>query len=295
MARCGVVKQVAKINQNAEENIHPIFEQFGLTLPIPITRITDNVLAEGIPRLKPLDFLKYMRDTGNLRRLIGGMRIDSSGPMLHEFWANFKKIHPDFELFSQNADQDVAWSDCIPIYCHADGGRGFKKSEHMVFNWSSVLGNGTGKANRKDPDIRRFRKPKNKMQVNRLGHSYATHFLWGTLSGKLHKDSTGNERFQEILLQFGAGLREFFDTGIYVGNRCLRLVCIGMKSDSKLQARAGQMTRWYSTARKGPIDEKRKSQTKGLCCWLCPRSLLGWQPWSRSPSHLGMPMMNLRL
>lgn len=129
------------------------------------------------------------------------------------------------------------------------------------------MGNGTGRANRKDPDIRRFRNPNDKMQVNLLGHSYSTHFLWGTLSQKRHKDN--EECFQEILLQFGADLRECFDVGIVHNGRRLRLVCLGMKGDLKLQARVGKMTRWYSTARKGPIRAVGR-QTKGLCCWLCP-------------------------
>ena len=268
VARCSVVKRVATINQHAEEHIHPIMAEFGLSLPIPITIISGNLFAEGIPRLKPIDFLHYMSETGNLYRLLGGTSLDKSAAKFTKFWGNFQKIHPDFELFSADTPKEVQWSDCIPIYCHADGGRGFKKSEYMVFNWSSALGNGTGRANRKDPDIRRFRKPSSKMQVNLLGHSYATHFLWGTLSQKLHKDN--EDCFQEMLLQFGADLRECFDTGIVVNGRRLRLVCLGMKGDLKLQARAGKMTRWYSTTRKGPINEKNTKQTKGLCCWLCP-------------------------
>ena len=57
VARCSVVKRVATINQHAEEHIHPIMAEFGLSLPIPITIISGNLFAEGIPRLKPIDFL----------------------------------------------------------------------------------------------------------------------------------------------------------------------------------------------------------------------------------------------
>ena len=145
VAHCSVVKRVATINQHAEEHIHPIMAEFGLSLPIPITIISGNLFAEGIPRLKPIDFLHYMSETGNLYRLLGGTSLDKSAAKLTEFWGNFQKIHPDFELFSADTPKEVQWSDCIPIYCHADGGRGFKKSEYMVFNWSSALGNGTGR------------------------------------------------------------------------------------------------------------------------------------------------------
>ena len=74
--------------------------EFGLSLPIPITIISGNLFAEGIPRLKPIDFLHYMSETGNLYRLLGGTSLDKSAAKLTEFWGNFQKIHPDFELFS---------------------------------------------------------------------------------------------------------------------------------------------------------------------------------------------------
>ena len=51
VAHCGVIRKVANINnRNAEERIHPILEDFGLTLPIPISRITENLHCEGLPR-----------------------------------------------------------------------------------------------------------------------------------------------------------------------------------------------------------------------------------------------------
>ena len=206
-----------------------------------------------------------MMETGNLYRLLGGTSVQSSGPMLSEFWANFKSVHPGFELF-QSEYSHINRSDCIPIYAHADGGRGYKKSEFMVFNWSAVMGNGTGKANRKDPDVRRFRKKRDAMQVNLLGHSFSTHYLWATISYTLHKNE---DCFQEMLLQFGADLRECFDKGIDFHGRTIRLVCIGLKADMKLQARAGQMTRWYSTARKAPYDANKRNQSSGRWCWLC--------------------------
>lgn len=104
------------------------------------------------------------------------------------------------------------------------------------------------------------------MQVNLLGHSFSTHYLWATLSYTIHKNE---DCFQEMLLQFGSDLRECFDKGIDFHGRTLRLVCIGLKADMKLQARAGQMTRWYATARKAPYDPNSRTQSSGRCCWLC--------------------------
>ena len=139
---CPVVKGLSKLRTNdAEEKLHPLLSQHGLSLPVPLTNLSGGLL-EGFPRLKPIDFLKHMVDTGHMNKLLGGKQISGSRPMLQEFWHNFEKIHPDFGLF---AEENIDLGLCIPIFAHADGGRGYKKSEFMVFNWSSAIGSGTGK------------------------------------------------------------------------------------------------------------------------------------------------------
>ena len=263
---CKAVTKLAELrHRDAEEGVHSILHNTGFTIPIPITPIQeDNLIVGGLPRLRPLDFMAYMVETGNLHRLLGGESLQSAKVVLKKFWDFYQHTHPDFELYRLGVPLET----CIPIFAHADGGRGYKKSEFMVFNWSAVLGTGCGKTNQKDPALkRRFRKKPNAMQINLLGHSYCTHYLWAVMSAQLHKQE---DKFQEMMLQFRADLRECFDTGIQVQQDTWRLVCLGLKGDLKLQARAGRLTRWASTARKGPINPNSSSQTLGRCCWLCP-------------------------
>lgn len=73
------------------------------------------------------------------------------------------------------------------------------------------------------------------------------------------------------LTEMAKDLRTCSDEGVSItGGGRLKLVALGLKADLKFQARAGKLTRWYSTCRKAPIDRKRKKSTAGLCCWLCP-------------------------
>ena len=44
---------------------------------------------------------------------------------------------------------------------------------------------------------------------------------------------------------------------------------MGLKGDLKLQARAGRLTRWFTTARKKSWNPKKPSKSSGMCCWLC--------------------------
>ena len=266
VASCPVVRGMTRIpDANAEDRIHALLKSNNLALPLDISPLSGNHV-EGYPRIKPLDFLEYMAESGNIHRLLGGHRVSSCRVLLETFWRQYELCHPDFGLFLTT---DVDYGTCIPIYAHADGGRGFKKSELLVFNWSSALGIGTGKQNRKDHAVRPVsfkRKTANNPRVNLLGHSYATHYLWAVMPAAWHKDDS---TFQAMLTEFGRDLAECFEKGVMVGGVHFRLVLLGLKADLKLQARAGKFKRWYSTCRKGPYDPKKANQTAGWCCWLC--------------------------
>lgn len=266
-ASCPVLMGLKRLSpKDAEEKLHPILTQHGLSLAVPISYVSEGLL-DGFPRLKPLDFINHMAASGHINKLLGGKQVYSSGPLLQDFWDRYQVEHPDFSLFLED---DVDLSVCIPIFAHADGGRGYKKSEFMVFNWSSAIGSGTGKTNAKDNfaarELRRKRRAMN-AQVNLLGHTFGTHFMWGAAPAMWHKDDSN---FQEMMTVFGKDLKECFDVGVTCQGRNLRLVCIGLKADLKLQARAGRFTRWYSTSRKSPYDPNKPNQTPGHCCWLCP-------------------------
>ena len=262
---CPVVKGLSKLStKDAEERLHPILVQNGLSLPIELTPLSGDL--DGFPRLKPLNFLQHMASEGKLNRLLGGRQINTGGrDMLEEFWQRYEVVHPDFSFFLE--DNKVDKGMCIPVFAHADGGRGYKKSEFMVFNWSSAIGSGTGKANRKDNFSSRPLKRRKGMQVNLLGHTFGTHFMWGAAPAMWRKDDS---HFQSMMTALGEDLKECFDTGVLYQGQRLRLVCIGLKADLKLQARAGRLTRWYSTCRKSAYDPAKKNQTLGYCCWLCP-------------------------
>lgn len=273
VATCPVVQRLKSIpGNNAEEQLHPLLQKNNLALPIPLSPLSGD-LVEGFPRLKPIDFLTYMSTSSNLHRLLGGRQVRGARSMLETFWRNYRTCHPDFELF--HLQEAVDLGTCVPCYLHCDGGRGFKKSEFMVCSWSSVIGNGTGKACAKDPSVRRrFRRARKNdsdpAQINLLGHSFATHYLYTVMPASWHKD---DDFFHQVLTEMGKDMYACFEPGIDTGGVRLRLVVLGLKADLKFQARAGKLTRWYSTCRKAPIDPTKRNQTPGHCCWLCPAGL----------------------
>ncbi|CAE7460163.1 unnamed protein product, partial [Symbiodinium microadriaticum] len=273
---CKAVQEISKARaKDAENSVHKVLAKYNLALPIPLSPVEGTTALDGFPRLKPLHFLEHMLETGHLNKLLGGRSLASSGPMLLEFWQNYRCCYPDFELYeladgkAYGDGPPVDLSCCIPVYAHIDGGRGFKRSEFLVFNWSTVIGHGTGKQNRKDPSVPIKRNAK-KPQVGLLGHSFLTHYLYCAMPASMHKNKEAD--FQEILQVFAMDLRKCFDSGVQLKNGSrLRLVLLGLKGDLKLQASAGRFTAWYSTARKKAYDPNSgKPQAKGRCCPWCP-------------------------
>ncbi|CAE7661599.1 UPF1, partial [Symbiodinium sp. KB8] len=261
----GFIHELSKVSEkDAEGKSHKLLEKHKLSLPIPVRKIHGDPAIAGFPRLKPLDIFQHMAESGHVNKLLGGRTVQSSHLLLLSFWENYKAIHPDFELFSSH-HSDILLEDCIPIVAHIDGGRGYKKSEYMIFDWGAVIGSGSGKKNKKDPAVRAFKSGGNNMQLPLLGHSYTTHYLYAAMPSSWHKNH--EDSFQALLRTFAEDLRECFDEGISFKGRVLRLVLIGLKGDLKMQARAGRLTRWFTTARKAPYSEA--SKVSGQCCWLC--------------------------
>ncbi|CAK9101504.1 Regulator of nonsense transcripts 1-like [Durusdinium trenchii] len=264
-----LIEDLSKIKEkDAEGKTHDVLSKHALTLPIPIREIFGKPELEGFPRLKPIDFLHYMAESGHLNKLLGGRSIAASGRILLQFWQNFKGIHPDFELWDLVEDSDINLADCIPIHAHMDGGRGYKKSEFLVLNWCSIIGNGTGRQNKKDPGVHRLRRNPDSMQTSLLGHSFTSHFLYAAMPAHFHKKN--EVAFHSLLASFAEDLRECFDEGIMWNGRLLRLVLVGLKGDAKMQTRAGRFNRNSSTVRKAPYDPTKVKQSLGRCCWLCP-------------------------
>ena len=143
-----------------------------------------------------------------------------------------------------------------------------KKKEFMVFNWSAVLGSGTGRLNRKDHRIWSFKRARKEKedQINLLGHTYGTHYLHAVMPQAWHKDDS---MFHTMMERFGKDLSERFEVGTEYNHHCLRLAPLGLKADLKLQATACRLTRWYSTCRNFAYDPAKRNQTPGYCCWLC--------------------------
>ena len=110
------------------------------------------------------------------------------------------------------------------------------------------------------------------MNLPLVGHSYTTHYLYAAMPAAWHKHNEA--AFQGLLQAFAEDLRECFDDGISYRGRVIRLVLLGLKGDLKMQARAGRLTRWYSTARKKPLDPTKPHQNN----WLLLCLVYGWWP-----------------
>ena len=138
----GGVQKWANITlHNSERDVHSVVGRQDLRLNIPLTRSV--VQGEEVLWIRPSNWLRYIVNKGLWPRLSGAVSEDrSEPPSIWSFWTQFRKLHPDFNLFRM---QGVDLSHTAACYVHGDEGRTLKKLPIMITQLQSCLGAGFAK------------------------------------------------------------------------------------------------------------------------------------------------------
>lgn len=122
-----------------------VFRKHKLIYPIPITTETEPPLR-GFPWLRPRDFLKTLHDFRDLGHILGGhSSLAEAKLVLCTFWSRFRKICPEFQVFSEFDCGRLRPEQSVPLYVHGDEGVSFKKGGILILSFQSPIGFGTSK------------------------------------------------------------------------------------------------------------------------------------------------------
>ena len=188
--------------------------------------------------------------------LFGGLGFDG----LKQFWCNYKRLWPEHPVFTKMGAEPSENTVFVPIYLHADEGRHLKKEQILIFNFQSVLGQGTSlsqdSGNRLDQC----------QGLNILGSCYSTRFLITTLlSQHYRKKNKDGHRLNTVLKAITADILELYTNGVQVSFHekwvQLFVVPLGLKGDWPMLAKLGNLSRSFS--RKGRPTEN------SCICHLC--------------------------
>ena len=200
----------------------------------------------------------------------------SSGrPVLEQFWDDFGRLYPTHPVVLDILMGMVTPGLLVPLCIHGDGGRHVRKTEIMVVQFQSCVGQGTristgqkllGKRKRADGEPSAApAAPSGGAQVNLLGHSFETRFLVGTMAKRYYSADMGPllEFFKHVSTYFG----DLYRTGVRYRGQCIKFIVLAVKGDLPFLSKIATLERNFMHIRK----RKKKVTSKKLegMCWLC--------------------------
>ncbi|CAE7621207.1 unnamed protein product [Symbiodinium sp. CCMP2456] len=110
---------------------------------VPLSMLGEEDLA--FPILKLRDWGQFLADKHCLHLLVGLTKPDlkREQDICEEFWAKFKKLQPDHQIYERFAQHSMDPKLTFPFVYHGDEGRGRRRSPFLVGNFHSLLGKGT--------------------------------------------------------------------------------------------------------------------------------------------------------
>ena len=229
--------------KNAERDLHVIFKNLGLTIPVKRATLRFGLLQ--IQYLPIESWLRYLW-ANQPHLLFGGFSAGDprTSLLLETFWESFRLENSDHWIF--NGDQDLRKT--IPFYLHLDEGTGARKSSVLVYNWQPVFGTDTAKAfeemfsqctGRSDEEMMSFMR---KAQChNQRGSTYLSRFLFTLLPKRWYTKKFAGV-YDKVLSTIAAECCKLASTDFVQG---WRAICLGVKGDAPALQKAGHLTRSF--------------------------------------------------
>lgn len=256
-ASCGVDKWASCNLRHSERDAQRTMKKQGTKLDVPITSIScDGV---NLPWIAPQTWLRFVIKKGLWPVMAGCDRFDHDGARRNwsDFWTEYKKVNPGFELFSMpNVDlsRTAAW------LVHGDEGRTLKKNGIMITSLQSALGRGY--------DEKRVAGPPGKLRVNFAGHSFTTRYIVSATPKTVYESTP--EVFHSSIDHVAKSLSKCLHEGFVdvATGETFRVAVLGVKGDAPYLAKVAHFYRSYNTTAK-------RGEERGPPKGICPYCLAG--------------------
>ena len=89
--------------------------------------------------------LKSMGEMNDLSHLLGGLSLEEARGVLVKFWAQYKVLFPEHQVFRDfDSNRKQPWNS-LPLFLHGDEGVHYKKGGILVLSLQGVFGYGSAK------------------------------------------------------------------------------------------------------------------------------------------------------
>ena len=133
------------------------------------------------PIIRATDFVRLV-DRYNFWQFFFGQDDFNAGcKMMANFWDDYRRMYPGYQLFAKADRGEVDVSRCLPCYVHGDEGTYYKRSGIMILQLQSLFGKGTSLLGRQAFADRLVGEGAANPYVNQRGVTLTTRFLLGVL------------------------------------------------------------------------------------------------------------------
>ena len=266
------ISLVGKVNlAHAEERLHHLIRQWGLTVPVRIDICQKMLLCEKVllsqPLVLPTSWIQHLLRC-KPQLLLGGFRLQHTltSNFLQAFWRMYRMEHPTHTVFQEHSHR---LDHCIPYTLFGDEGRGLRKSPIMIMAMEAIFGQSTFSAVQEALDKGGAIDDLlflDCMAHTGKGNSLNSRFLLYALPYTLYRGKKRKGFWYTCFDMICSDCRDAFYKGVQVGDETYYAVCLGIKGDSPAQAKAGSLTRTFA----------RLGHLKGICA----QCLAGTGAWS---------------
>ncbi|CAE7949364.1 hypothetical protein AK812_SmicGene19715 [Symbiodinium microadriaticum] len=262
-AHTAALREFAAVNESdAEMGALRVFRKYGLSAPVPVRRV--NIGPGPLQQFPYLDFsgwVRYLLDNKRLGQLCGTDDIGQMNILLKEFWARYRAVEPDYELWELADAGKLDLRFTLPIYSHSDEGRTLKKKAFWILSCHGALGTGTAKhvANVPEPPER---VQDDEMRLNFSGNTWGTQFLVSVMTRNLQNQHPGS--MQTVIKSFTKDMRKLVTEGVTSTDGSIRVWCAHLctKGDLPALIRLGNFERNYARC---PKQSFSKKSCIGIC------------------------------
>ena len=273
------LREFSEVNANdAELGALKTFRKYGLSAVLPIRRINIGPgPLQQFPYLDFSDWVKYLLDSKRLGQLCGTDDIGQMNILLKEFWARYRQVEPDYELWELADAGKLDLRFTLPIYSHSDEGRTLKKKAFWILSCHGALGAGTAKHLARVPEPPECVRD-DEMRLNFKGNTWGTQFMVSVMTRSLQ--NTHPDSMQAVVRRFTKDMRKLVTEGVASRDGSIRVWCahLATKGDLPALIRLGHFERNYARCPKQAASKKD-------CLGICHLCLAGVEGPNNQPLH----------
>lgn len=159
-----------------EEAVSEIFRSHNFYYPVEIS-IEESPPLSNFPWIRPSNFLKAMSKMNDLSHLLGGHSLQEARGMLLSFWAKYRALFPQHQLWAEVESHRKTLDRCLPIFLHGDEGVTYKKGGVLVLSMQGAFGHGSRASERAKRLEENYRALSDGIPLNFLRTGFQTRLL----------------------------------------------------------------------------------------------------------------------